>query len=160
MEGITLRRFQPGDEFAVSDLICTTLKISNGKDYPPAFIEESIRDHSPELIAARAREGHFYLAVDGEKIIGCGGITGYWGSTEESYLTSIFVLPEEQGKGVGSLIINRLEADDYFRRAWRTEVGSSLTAVRFYRKMGYEYKNGVTEADADGTVRLEKRNIR
>lgn len=45
-------------------------------------------------------------------------------------------------------------------RAWRTEVGSSLTAVRFYRKMGYEYKNGVTEADADGTVRLEKRNIR
>lgn len=160
MEGITLRRFQPGDEFAVSDLICTTLKISNGKDYPPAFIEESIRDHSPALIAARAREGHFYLAVDGEKNIDCGGITGYWGSTEESYLTSIFVLPEEQGKGVGSLIVNRLEADDYFRRAWRTEVGSSLTAVRFYRKMGYEYKNGVTEADADGTVRLEKRNIR
>lgn len=67
MEGITLRRFQPGDEFAVSDLICTTLKISNGKDYPPAFIEESIRDHSPALIAARAKEGHFYLAVDGEK---------------------------------------------------------------------------------------------
>ena len=160
MEGITLRRFQPGDEFAVSDLICTTLKISNGKDYPPAFIEESIRGHSPALIAERAREGHFYLAVYGEKIIGCGGITGYWGSTEESYLTSIFVLPEEQGKGVGSLIVNRLEADDYFRRAWRTEVGSSLPAVRFYRKMGYEYKNGVAEADADGTVRLEKPNGR
>ena len=48
----------------------------------------------------------------------------------------VSVLPEEQGKGVGSLIVNRLEADDYFRRAWRTEVGSSLTAVRFYRKMG------------------------
>lgn len=160
MEGITLRRFQPGDEFAVSDLICTTLKISNGKDYPPAFIEESIRDHSPALIAARAKEGHFYVALDGEKIIGCGGITGYCGSTEESYLTSIFVLPEEQGKGVGSLIVNRLEADDYFRRAWRTEVGSSLTAVRFYRKMGYEYKNGVAEAGTDGTVRLEKPNGR
>lgn len=160
MEGITLRRFQPGDEFAVSDLICTTLKISNGKDYPPAFIEESIRDHSPALIAARAKEGHFYVALDGEKIIGCGGITGYCGSTEESYLTSIFVLPEEQGKGVGSLIVNRLEADDYFRRAWRTEVGSSMAAVRFYRKMGYEYKNGVAEADADGTVRLEKWNGR
>lgn len=160
MEGITLRRFQPGDEFAVSDLICTTLKISNGKDYPPAFIEESIRDHSPALIAAWAKEGHFYVALDGEKIIGCGGITGYWGSTEESYLTSILVLPEEQGKGVGSLIINRLETDEYFRRAWRTEVGSSLTAVRFYQKMGYEYKNGVAEAGTDGTVRLEKPNGR
>lgn len=28
------------------------------------------------------------------------------------------------------------------RRAWSTEVGSSLTAVSFYRKMGYEFKNG------------------
>ena len=160
MEAVTLRRFQKGDEVAVSDVICTTLSISNRTDYPPAFIEENIRSHSPEIIAARAEEAHFYVATDGETIIGCGGITGYWGSTEESYLTSIFVLPEEQGKGVGSLIVNRLEADDYFRRAWRTEVGSSLTAVRFYRKMGYEYKNGVAEAGKDGTVRLEKRNIR
>ena len=160
MDTVTFRRFRKGDEFPVSDVICTTLTISNRKEYSPAFIEENIRSHSPEMIAARAKEAHFYVACDGDRVIGCGGITGYWGSTEESYLTSIFVLPEEQGKGVGSLIVNRLEADDYFRRAWRTEVGSSLTAVRFYRKMGYDYKNGVAEAGKDGTVRLEKRNIR
>ena len=34
-------------------------------------------------------------------------------------------------------IVEALEADEYFHRAWRTEVGSSLTAVSFYRKMGY-----------------------
>ena len=56
------------------------------------------------------------------------------------------------------MIIEALEADEYFLRAWRTEVGSSLTAVNFYRKMGYEYKNGVTAPDECGTVRLEKRN--
>ena len=90
-------------------------------------------------------------------IIGCGGITGCWGSTEESYLTSIFVLPDYQGKGVGRKIVETLEADEYFRRAWRTEVGSSLTAVSFYRKMGYEYKNETADADKYGVVRLEKR---
>lgn len=95
--------------------------------------------------------------MDGETIIGCGGITGYWGSTGESYLTSIFVLPDYQGKGVGRKIIVTLETDEYFRRAWRTEVGSSLTAVSFYRKMGYVFKKGMIDADEYGIVRLEKR---
>ena len=157
MDTVTLRRFRKGDEFAVSDVICTTLAISNRKDYSPAFIEENIRSHSPNIISERAKEAHFFVAMDGETIIGCGGITGYWGNTEESYLTSIFVLPDYQGKGVGRKIVETLEADEYFRRAWRTEVGSSLTAVHFYERMGYQYKNGVTEPDKDGVVRMEKR---
>ena len=157
MATVTLRRFRKGDEVAVSDVICTTLTISNRKDYSPAFIEENIRSHSTEMIAARARDAHFYVAMDGERVIGCGGITGYWGSTEESYLTSIFVLPDYQGKGVGRKIVEALEEDAYFRRAWRTEVGSSLTAVHFYEKMGYKYKNGVAEPDKYGVVRMEKR---
>lgn len=159
MEKVTLRRFRKDDEYAVSDVICTTLAISNQKDYSPAFIEENIRSHSPEVIAQRAKDAHFYVAMDGETIIGCGGITGYWGSTEESYLTSIFVLPDYQGKGVGRKIIEALEADEYFHRAWRTEVGSSLTAVSFYRKMGYEFKNEITTPNEYGTVRLEKRKV-
>ena len=157
MESVTLRRFRKGEEFAVSDVICTTLTISNRKEYSPAFIEENIKSHAPEMIAARAKDAHFYVACDGDTVVGCGGITGYWGSTEESYLTSIFVLPDYQGKGVGRKIVEALEEDAYFRRAWRTEVGSSLTAVSFYRKMGYAFKNGITDADEYGVVRLEKR---
>ena len=160
MRTATLRRFRNGDEFAVSDVICTTLAISNRKDYSPAFIEENIRSHSPEVITARATEAHFYVAMDGQTIIGCGGITGYWGSTEESYLTSIFVLPDYQDKGVGRKIVETLEADEYFRRAWRTEVGSSLTAVHFYEKIGYTFKDGIMDADEFGVVRLEKRKER
>ena len=157
MDTVTLRRFRKGDEFAVSDVICTTLATSNRKDYSAAFIKENIRSHSPDEIAARAEKAHFYVAMDGETIIGCGGITGYWGSTEESYLTSIFVLPDYQGKGMGRKIVETLEADEYFRRAWRTEVGSSLTAVSFYRKMGYVFKKGMIDADEYGVVGLEKR---
>lgn len=158
METVIIRRFQEGEEFAVSEVIRTTLAISNQKDYSPEFIEENIRSHSPEVILSRAKEAHFYVAAYGNKIIGCGGITGYWGSVEESYLLSVFVLPEYQARGVGRRIIEKLESDEYFCRAWRTEVGSSLTAVSFYRKMGYEYKNGITVPDEYGVVRLEKRN--
>ncbi len=54
MNKVTLRRFRPGDEYAVSDLICKKLAVSNRKDYPPEFIKENISSHSPEVIAARA----------------------------------------------------------------------------------------------------------
>ena len=156
MEHILIRSFQEGDEDAVAGVVRETLQISNSRDYPEEFIRENIESHTAEVIRARARESHFYVACDGGTVIGCGGITGYWGSETESYLTTIFVLPACQGRGVGRRIVETLEADEYFRRAWRTEVGSSLTAVGFYRKMGYRYKNGVTGPDRDGVVRLEK----
>lgn len=153
---IAIRKFCSGDEAAVADVIQTTLAVSNIHDYPAEYIRDNIESHSPEVMAKRAADSHFYVAVDGKKIIGCGGITGYWGSTTESYLVSVFILPEYQRKGIGRRIIETLEADEYFLRAWRTEVGSSLTAVDFYKKMGYEYKNGVTLPDEFGVIRLEK----
>lgn len=138
-------------------MICKTLMVSNANDYPAEFIEKNIESHSPQVIAGQARDAHFYVVCDRQKIIGCGGITGYWGSTTESYLLSIFVLPEYQGRGIGKRIVETLESDAYFARAWRTEVGSSLTAVNFYRKLGYEFKNGVTAPDEYHVVRLEKK---
>ncbi len=154
---IVVRKFCKGDEIQISEVIRQTLTVSNSKDYPTEYINENIKSHSPDVMAKRAEESHFYVVLDGKRIIGCGGITGYWGSTTESYLVSVFVLPEYQRRGIGRRIIDTLEADEYFLRAWRTEVASSLTAVNFYRKMGYEYKGGNTLPDELGVVRLEKR---
>ena len=97
------------------------------------------------------------MACAGDAVIGCGGITGYWGSETESYLVTVFVLPAYQGRGIDRMMIETMEADEYFHRAWRTEVGSSLSAVHFYRKMDYTYKDGIAAPDKDGVVRPEKR---
>ena len=156
-KGITIRPYKAGDETEISKLIAHTLMISNQKDYSPEYIEEIISEHSPEFFAGRAKDTHFYIACDGSKIVGCGGITGYWGSTVESYLLSIFVLPEYQGLGIGRRIVETLENDEYFERAGRTELASSITAVDFYRKLGYEFKNGITVPDAHKVVRMEKK---
>ncbi|MEE1263921.1 GNAT family N-acetyltransferase, partial [Ruminococcus sp.] len=71
-------------------------------------------------------------------------------------LFNIFVLPEYQGKGVGRKIIETLEQDEFFLRAKRVEVPASITAVEFYRKLGYEYKNGIDRPDEERLYRLEK----
>ena len=49
--------------------------------------------------------------------------------------------------GIGRKIIETLEQDEYFLRAKRIEVPASITAFNFYRKFGYDFKNGVDCAD-------------
>ena len=66
------------------------------------------------------------------------------------------MLPEYQGRGIGRQIIETLEQDEYFLRAKRIEVPASITAVDFYRKMGYGYKNGIAEIDEKQVYKLEK----
>ena len=40
------------------------------------------------------------------------------------------------------------------------EIPASITAVEFYKKQGYDYKNGVNELDDEGHYRLEKFNVK
>ena len=144
------------DATEVSSLIIKTLRTTNSKDYAPEYIEKDVAQFTPELVIERASWTHFYVFCDGGKIVGCGAIGPYWGSETESSLFNIFVLPEYQGKGVGRKIIETLESDEYALRAKRIEIPASITACAFYRKLGYQYKNGIDSVDAEQLFRLEK----
>ena len=151
-----VRRFEEADAKAVSELITTTMRISNSKDYSAEHIEEDVKAFSVDGVLQRASWTHFYVICSGEKIIGCGAIGPYWGSEVESSLFNIFVDPVWQGKGVGRKIIETLEQDEYFLRAKRVEIPASITACEFYKKMGYTHKNGIDTVDEEQLFRLEK----
>ena len=153
---MNIRRFKESDAEEVSTVVIKTLRISNVKDYPAELMEEVVKSQQPQNILERASWTHFYVVEDGDKIIGCGSIGPFWGKEDESGLFTIFVLPEYQGKGVGRLIMETLEKDEYFLRAKRIEIPSSITGCQFYRKFGYDYKNGVAELDEERLYRLEK----
>ncbi len=151
-----IRRFGENDAPAVSDLIITPLRISNANDYPAEMMEELAKTETPENITGRAGWTHFYVVEEQDQVIGCGAIGPYWGKEDESSLFSIFVHPDHQGKGVGRKIMETLEKDEYFLRARRIEIPASITGLPFYLKMGYTYKNGITEPDQERLFRLEK----
>lgn len=157
-EALTLRSYLPGDEAAMAELVAYTLRVSNQSDYAPAYLKKIAESHSAAYFAERAKDSHFYVICHGSKIVGCGGVTGYRGSTDESYLISVFVHPDYQKKGLGRMILEALEADENFTRAKRTELASSITAAGFYRKLGYHYKNGTAEPDGAGVIPMEKYN--
>ena len=151
-----IRRFAEKDAEEVSTMIIRTLKTTNSKDYSEEAIKTLEKQLQPSHILERAGWTHFYVVEENDTIIGCGAIGPYWGSETESSLFTIFVLPEYQGKGVGRKIIEALEQDEYFLKAKRVEIPASITAVNFYRKMGYEYKNGIDHPDEEQLYRLEK----
>ncbi|MCR4730078.1 MAG: GNAT family N-acetyltransferase [Saccharofermentans sp.] len=153
---ITIRRLEEKDAEAVSELIRTTINISNKKDYPEDIMNQLIASETPEHVLERASWTHFYVAEKEGTIIGCGAIGPYWGKEDESSLFTIFVNPDYQGKGIGRKIIDTLEKDEFFTRAKRIEIPASITGVPFYLKMGYNYKNGITEPDEEHIIRMEK----
>lgn len=153
---MNIRPFEQTDAAAVSELIRNTIRISNVKDYPLELMERLIESQTPQHVIERASWTHFYVVQEQEKIIGCGAIGPYWGKEDESSLFTIFVLPEYQGKGIGRAIINTLENDVYFLRARRIEIPASITGVPFYLKMGYHFKNGISEPDKEHIIRMEK----
>ena len=153
---MNIRRFQESDAAAVSELIRTTLQITNSRDYLPEIINALIERETPDHILQRASWTHFYVAEADSEIIGSGAIGPYWDRQDESSLFTIFVRPDCQGKGVGKAIVETLERDSFALRAKRIEIPASITGLPFYLKMGYTYKNGITEPDEERLYRLEK----
>ena len=154
---MNIRKIREQDAKAVSDLIITTIRISNVRDYPVELMEELVKTQTPEHVLHRASWTHFYVVEEAGSIIGCGAIGPYWGKEDESSLFSIFVHPDHQGKGIGRTLVETLEKDEYALRARRIEIPASITGLPFYQKMGYTFKDGKTEIDDEHLYRLEKR---
>ena len=153
---ITVRRFEEEDANEVSNLIVRNFLEVNRKDHGIEAIEKLAEEYNADTILNIASYAHMYVFEWKNKIIGTGAISSFWGSETESILLTIFVLPEFHGNGVGRIIINTLEQDELFTRANRIEIPASITATEFYRKFGYDYKNGVKKLDEEGNYRLEK----
>lgn len=151
-----VRRFKEEDAQEVRNLIVRNFLEVNSKDYGISAMEKLAKAYNAEKVLNVASYAHMYVFEFDGKIIGTGSISSFWGSETESILLSIFVLPEFHGKGVGRKIINTLETDEFYVRASRIEIPASITATEFYRKVGYDYKNGVKELDNEHHYRLEK----
>ena len=155
---IKVRKFKEEDAKEVRNVIVKNFLEVNIKDYGISAMVKLAKVYDVEKVLNVASYANMYVFEFDGKIIGTGSISSFWGSETESILLSIFVLPEFHGKGVGRKIINTLETDEFYVRASRIEIPASITATEFYRKFGYDYKNGVKELDNEHHYRLEKFN--
>lgn len=155
---VVARRYQEQDAEKIVELIRRNFLEVNVKDYGESVVKELAEHHDVNWFKSIASFANVYVFCINEEIMGVGSISSYWGSLTESILLTVFVLPELHRQGIGKYIIQTLEQDELFIRAERIEIPASITAVEFYRKQGYDYKNGQKELDEEGHYRLEKFN--
>lgn len=153
---VIVKTYQEENAEEIVNLIVRNFREVNVKDYGEKAVEELVVTHDVNWFKGVAEYANVYVFWNEGKIVGVGSISSFWGSLTESILLTIFVLPEFHGQGIGSYIIDTLESDELFLRAERIEIPASITAVGFYQKMGYDYKNGIKELDDEQHYRLEK----
>lgn len=153
---LIIRKFNEADALSVRNLIVRNFLEVNSKDYGLKAMQELASVYDENKVLQIANYAHMYVFEMENTIVGTGAISSYWGSETESILLTIFVLPEYHGMGIGSKIIETLEQDELFTRAKRIEIPASITATEFYRKFGYDYKNGIKQLDEENHYCLEK----
>ena len=149
-----IRRFQRGDEQAISALIRRTL-IEVNTDCPAWEIEWLCGYYTPENVLKMAADCHTYVLWEDGKIIGTGSVS-VTGETETEIIAA-YLLPEYIGFGHGTALFDTLENDPLALKADRIWLTSSVTALDFYEKRNYAYCDGYRGRGADGLITMEKR---
>jgi GNAT superfamily N-acetyltransferase len=97
--------------------------------YPPGAVDFFLEYHSDDAIRSAIARGEVYLFESDGGFVATGSLEG-------NYLTRLFVLPECQGNGVGSRVMDFLEGIA-FQTFSEARLDASLPAVGMYLKRGY-----------------------
>lgn len=113
----------------VCDIVQKTKAVIYPHYYTRAVVDFFGRLHSFDNIKLDIEAGRIdVLTVDG-KIIGTG-------SRKDNHITRVYVLPEYEGQGFGTLIMEHLE-EEIFKEYDYCELDASLPAAIFYEHRGY-----------------------
>jgi GNAT superfamily N-acetyltransferase len=125
-----LRTFRASDIAAVQGLIHRTIDVCYTEVYPPQAVTFFKRFHSLEAIRERALAGAV-VVVEGESgLVATGARAG-------SEISGVFVAPEMQGRGIGALVMDELEADALAAGEPMVHLDVSLPSRGFYEGRGY-----------------------
>lgn len=114
--------------------VCDIVQETKAKIYPHYYTQAVVdffgRLHSIDKIKKDIEEGRIdVLTVEG-MIVGTGSRT-------KNHITRVYVLPEYEGQGFGTIIMNHLE-DEIFAEYDFCELDASLPAACFYEHRGYK----------------------
>lgn len=118
------------DQEAIYQLIQATIDNCYPSFYPPRAVAFFKHHHSREAIAQRLQCELVLVAKEAGRIIGTGSLVG-------SEISGLFVLPDSQGCGVGSALMEELESQAIQRDIEVVELDVSLPSRIFYNHLGY-----------------------
>lgn len=114
--------------------------------YTQAVVDFFGRLHSIENIKKDIECGKIDVLISDGIMVGTG-------SRDENHITRVYVLPEYEGKGYGTVIMDHLE-DEIFKEYDYCELDASLPATIFYEHRGYRTVEHKKHDIGDGEVMI------
>ncbi len=136
---INIRPIKTEDIIAVSEIICSTLRNVNKKDYTEEEIDRLVSIFQPEEIKKLIYKRFIFVAENEKEILGTASL-GLFGKKEDNNWTvyTVFVKPKLHKLGIGKMLMDRVEDLARQKGVDKLTVPSSITAFSFYKKLGYE----------------------
>jgi predicted N-acetyltransferase YhbS len=144
-----LRTARDGDAEAVSRVIRSALRETNAKDYPRDVIERLQKNFSPADVLDLMGKRKVFVALFGQRIVGTASLDG-------KTVRTVFVAPDVQGRGVGRRLMEEVERTARDTGVTTLVVPSSVTAERFYAKLGFKTVRDSYHGE-ERTVIMERR---
>lgn len=86
------------------------------------------------------RCGYWVAQVNG-KVIGCGGIAPFNGSSDICELRKLFLLPESRGLGIGKALTEHcltFAKQQGYKQCYLDTLANMESAIELYKKLGFE----------------------
>lgn len=126
-----IRKFQNKDAKQVADLIRRNDLEVTSLYYPKEVIELWVDELTPEYIIKKSKNRQCYVATDNKKIIG-------YVSFDGSEIKKLFVNPDYHKKGIGRMLINKIEDFAKAKKIKKLKLDSNLYAEKFYKHVGFK----------------------
>jgi len=126
-----IRRFELSDAFEVSSLIRRAVVTRDNRNYTLAQIYSFANHCSVETIISELDKKLTFVCVDDGKIVGTATLKG-------DEISTVFILPEYQGKGLGKKFMKMLENEAVSKGLSKVKLFAVLSAVSFYEMLGYK----------------------
>lgn len=82
------------------------------------------------------KDAHHWVALNQGRVVGC--VLLYVNPPKEGKLFQMVVAEDQQGKGIGVMLVNTLENAARQQHLNKIQLHSRLVALNFYRKLGYK----------------------
>ena len=163
---IKIVEYKPEYADGMSKIILSNLYEINILDYGKETIDKIASHFSSEEIKKNFQDRvKCFIAMKDGKVLGTASIDkvkrmygiSIDNSNNKYLILTVFVDIDSQRQGIGSKLIERIEKYAKEIEAEELIIPASIRGLEFYKKLGYDYLDGIKELNSDGEYILFKR---
>lgn len=128
---VSIKAYEPEDAQATIDIFLRAIREVASKDYSPEQITAWAKVDDAEVWARYRASRPTWLAMDGSVPV------GFTDLKPDGFLDMMFVDPDQQGKGIASLLLATVEKAACEQGLQRIFTEASLTARPFFERRGF-----------------------